>query len=36
MTLEDYLSYVVDPIAQKVTLLEWVDSLHEEQVYEDN
>jgi len=26
--------WIVDPIAQKVTLLEWVDGLYEEQVYQ--
>jgi Uma2 family endonuclease len=26
--------WIVDPIAQKVTLLEWVDGLYEEQIYQ--
>lgn len=26
--------WIVDPIAQKVTVLEWVDGLYEEQVYQ--
>jgi len=26
--------WIIDPIAQKVTLLEWVDGLYEEQVYQ--
>jgi Uma2 family endonuclease len=28
--------WIVDPIAQKVTVLEWVDGLYEEQVYQGN
>lgn len=28
--------WIVDPIAQKVTVLEWVDGLYEEQVYQEN
>lgn len=28
--------WIVDPIAQKVTILEWVDGLYEEQVYQGN
>ncbi|MDX2229332.1 MAG: Uma2 family endonuclease [Leptolyngbyaceae cyanobacterium bins.349] len=27
--------WIVDPIAQKVTVLEWVDGLYEEQVYQE-
>lgn len=26
--------WIVDPIAQKITILEWVDGLYEEQVYQ--
>lgn len=28
--------WIVDPIAQKVTVLEWVDGMYEEQVYQGN
>jgi Uma2 family endonuclease len=28
--------WIVDPAAQKVTVLEWVDGLYEEQVYQEN
>jgi Uma2 family endonuclease len=28
--------WIVDPIAEKVTVLEWVDGLYEEQVYQEN
>lgn len=28
--------WIVDPIAQKVTILQWVDGLYEEQVYQGN
>jgi Uma2 family endonuclease len=28
--------WIVDPIAQKVTILEWVDGLYEEQIYQEN
>lgn len=27
--------WIVDPIAQKVTMLEWVDGLYEEQIYQE-
>ena len=28
--------WIIDPIAQKVTVLEWIDGLYEEQVYQGN
>jgi Uma2 family endonuclease len=28
--------WIVDPIAQKVTVLEWIDGLYEERVYQDD
>ncbi|XGW00799.1 MAG: Uma2 family endonuclease (plasmid) [Leptolyngbya sp. BL-A-14] len=28
--------WIVDPIAQKITILEWVDGMYEEQVYQGN